>query len=102
MPAVPIATNAQVSRASSPVLVTTIVPPCTAAVPSYGPNCAAKTPDEIVAASHTPTMAALVLKDGSILQGHSFGAETKSISGECVFQTGTFLSFLPIPRLDLC
>lgn len=34
------------------------------------------------------TMAALVLKDGTSFQGVSFGAETKSISGECVFQTG--------------
>jgi carbamoyl-phosphate synthase/aspartate carbamoyltransferase len=34
------------------------------------------------------TMATLVLKDGSSYQGVSFGAETGSISGECVFQTG--------------
>lgn len=33
------------------------------------------------------TTAALVLKDGTSFQGISFGAE-KSISGECVFQTG--------------
>ncbi|KAJ2375170.1 Carbamoyl-phosphate synthase, partial [Coemansia sp. RSA 2607] len=89
MSAVPIATNVQESRAPSPVLSTTIIPPCTAAVASYGPNGAAKTPEEIAAACHTPTTtAALVLKDGTILQGHSFGAEIKSISGECVFQTG--------------
>jgi hypothetical protein len=30
------------------------------------------------------------LKDGTIYSGQSFGAH-KSISGECVFQTGTFL-----------
>ncbi|KAF9195090.1 hypothetical protein BGZ50_005155 [Haplosporangium sp. Z 11] len=34
------------------------------------------------------TVAALVLQDGSSYQGISFGAETKSIAGECVFQTG--------------
>ncbi|KAI9271295.1 hypothetical protein BY458DRAFT_586549 [Sporodiniella umbellata] len=34
-----------------------------------------------------PTTAAFVLKDGTSFQGISFGAE-KSISGECVFQTG--------------
>lgn len=34
------------------------------------------------------TTAALVLQDGSSYQGISFGAEGKSISGECVFQTG--------------
>ncbi|KAG2214382.1 hypothetical protein INT47_000938 [Mucor saturninus] len=34
------------------------------------------------------TTAALVLQDGSCYQGISFGFEKKSISGECVFQTG--------------
>ena len=34
------------------------------------------------------TTAAFVLKDGTSFQGISFGSETKSISGECVFQTG--------------
>ncbi|KAG0014537.1 hypothetical protein BGZ82_001724, partial [Podila clonocystis] len=34
------------------------------------------------------TVATLVLQDGSSFQGISFGAETQSISGECVFQTG--------------
>ncbi|KAG0224789.1 hypothetical protein BGW41_004962, partial [Actinomortierella wolfii] len=34
------------------------------------------------------TVATLVLQDGSAYQGYSFGAETESISGECVFQTG--------------
>ncbi|KAK9694908.1 Carbamoyl-phosphate synthase, partial [Basidiobolus ranarum] len=33
-------------------------------------------------------IATLFLKDGSSFQGISFGAETHSISGECVFQTG--------------
>lgn len=36
------------------------------------------------------TTATLVLKDGSSYQGISFGSEEKSISGECVFQTGNF------------
>ncbi|KAI1305399.1 Carbamoyl-phosphate synthase, partial [Mortierella claussenii] len=34
------------------------------------------------------TVATLVLQDGSSYQGISFGAEVKSIAGECVFQTG--------------
>ncbi|GAA5810447.1 dihydroorotate dehydrogenase [Mucor flavus] len=34
------------------------------------------------------TTAAFVLKDGTSFQGISFGSESKSISGECVFQTG--------------
>ncbi|KAI9358835.1 hypothetical protein BD770DRAFT_69743 [Pilaira anomala] len=34
------------------------------------------------------TTATLLLKDGSSYQGISFGSEKKSISGECVFQTG--------------
>ncbi|KAF9431575.1 hypothetical protein BGZ76_000134, partial [Entomortierella beljakovae] len=34
------------------------------------------------------TVATLVLQDGTSYQGISFGAETKSIAGECVFQTG--------------
>ncbi|KAL1919958.1 uncharacterized protein VTP21DRAFT_1890 [Calcarisporiella thermophila] len=39
-------------------------------------------------ASQEPVIATLVLKDGSSYQGISFGAETKSVAGECVFQTG--------------
>ncbi|KAI9311038.1 hypothetical protein BX666DRAFT_1096272 [Dichotomocladium elegans] len=34
------------------------------------------------------TTASLVLQDGTTFEGVSFGAEGKSISGECVFQTG--------------
>ncbi|KAG0290814.1 hypothetical protein BGZ98_003278, partial [Dissophora globulifera] len=34
------------------------------------------------------TVATLVLQDGTAYQGISFGGETKSIAGECVFQTG--------------
>ncbi|KAJ2582452.1 Carbamoyl-phosphate synthase, partial [Coemansia sp. RSA 1797] len=89
MTTAPIATNVQESRAPSPVSTVTIVPPCTAAVHTFGPGCKAKTPEEIEAAGiKEPTQAALVLKDGAVLQGHSFGAEIKSVSGECVFQTG--------------
>jgi carbamoyl-phosphate synthase/aspartate carbamoyltransferase len=39
------------------------------------------------------TTATLVLQDGSSYQGISFGSEEKSISGECVFQTGKFFFF---------
>jgi carbamoyl-phosphate synthase/aspartate carbamoyltransferase len=34
--------------------------------------------------------AVLQLADGSIFSGISFGAEDKSVAGECVFQTGEF------------
>lgn len=34
------------------------------------------------------TMATLLLQDGTSFQGVSFGSESASISGECVFQTG--------------
>lgn len=34
------------------------------------------------------TTAAFVLQDGTSYQGISFGSQSKSISGECVFQTG--------------
>lgn len=33
---------------------------------------------------------ALELEDGSVNFGYAFGAKGKSISGECVFQTGLF------------
>ncbi len=36
--------------------------------------------------------ARLILQDGSVFEGESFGAE-KSTSGECVFQTGKNLQF---------
>jgi carbamoyl-phosphate synthase/aspartate carbamoyltransferase len=35
----------------------------------------------------------LELADGLALSGHSFGAEGKSIAGECVFQTGQSIFF---------
>lgn len=34
--------------------------------------------------------AVLEFSDGSIFRGISFGAEGKSVAGECVFQTGQF------------
>jgi len=40
--------------------------------------------------SETTTIATLVLKDGTAYHGYSFGAETHSIAGECVFQTGKY------------
>ncbi|RKO86636.1 carbamoyl-phosphate synthase L chain, ATP binding domain-containing protein [Blyttiomyces helicus] len=35
-----------------------------------------------------PVVATLLLNDGTAFQGFSFGAETASVAGECVFQTG--------------
>ena len=40
------------------------------------------------AASDSDVDAVLELSDGSAYRGISFGAEGKSIAGECVFQTG--------------
>ena len=37
--------------------------------------------------------AVLELADGTAFKGISFGAEGKSVGGECVFQTGTQFSF---------
>lgn len=39
--------------------------------------------------------AVLELSDGSAFQGSSFGAPDKSVSGECVFQTGEHIFSLP-------
>ena len=42
----------------------------------------------------TFTDAVLELSDGTAFRGISFGAENKSVAGECVFQTGTdFITF---------
>jgi hypothetical protein len=53
----------------------------------------------------TLTDAVLELADGTAFRGFSFGAEGKSIAGECVFQTGEFrfvrLS-LASPELNSC
>ena len=41
-----------------------------------------------------PLQAVLELADGSAFRGTSFGAEGKSVSGECVFQTGEHCTFV--------
>ncbi|KAJ3153260.1 hypothetical protein HDU89_000891 [Geranomyces variabilis] len=40
------------------------------------------------AETNQPTLATLLLKDGTAFQGYSFGAQSASVAGECVFQTG--------------
>jgi hypothetical protein len=47
------------------------------------------------------TDAVLELTDGTACRGFSFGAEAKSIAGECVFQTGTCKLILPMHASDL-
>ena len=42
----------------------------------------------------THVEAVLELGDGSTYRGTSFGAEGKSIAGECVFQTGELHTFV--------
>jgi hypothetical protein len=49
-----------------------------------------------------PPNACLVLSDGTALQGISFGAAGRSVSGECVFQTGASLSFSLFPPTAAC
>lgn len=50
--------------------------------------------------------AVLELSDGSAYRGISFGAEGKSIAGECVFQTGkeipSVLFFIFFPKTNHC
>ncbi|OLY78464.1 Protein pyrABCN [Smittium mucronatum] len=58
-----------------------IVPP----VDFIGPNRAARELEELGASSHVKST--LLLEDGSMFVGYSFGAETKSVSGELVFST---------------
>lgn len=55
-----------------------------AAAPAFRPVVAVEDYTDV-------TTGALLLQDGTVFQGVSFGAEGKSISGECVFQTGTVL-----------
>ncbi|KAJ3011442.1 hypothetical protein HKX48_006837 [Thoreauomyces humboldtii] len=61
-------------------------------VPNTSKGSAVATPSAPVTCapigSPDPTIATLVLADGTAYQGYSFGAEKQSIAGECVFQTG--------------
>ncbi|KIY73951.1 carbamoyl-phosphate synth [Cylindrobasidium torrendii FP15055 ss-10] len=56
-------------------------------LPRTASTVAVPTP-QAMAASKTADDAVLELGDGSAFRGVSFGAENKSIAGECVFQTG--------------
>src|SRR5689334_9222394 len=68
----------------------TIVPPCTPYFISQGSDKPARdSVPELDTAAAPPATATLVLQNSTYFQGYSFGAEGKSISGECVFQTGT-------------
>ncbi|PVU85050.1 hypothetical protein BB560_007174 [Smittium megazygosporum] len=60
--------------------------PCVAPVQSIGFSSGPRQAKEI--SNHSPKILTLVLEDGSMYCGYSFGAESKSISGEVVFQTG--------------
>ncbi|KAJ1919393.1 Carbamoyl-phosphate synthase [Mycoemilia scoparia] len=65
----------------------TVIPPCTPFFVPQGPNGGVRdTVPELM--QEQPPLATLALKNGTCLQGYSFGAEGKDISGECVFQTG--------------
>ena len=64
-------------------------------VPSRAPSPAPPVTLAPVGHEHAPRMV-LELADKTELQGISFGAEGKSVSGECVFQTGMVLSLIHI------
>ncbi|KIJ53375.1 hypothetical protein M422DRAFT_25753 [Sphaerobolus stellatus SS14] len=71
--------------ASAPVAVpngTAALSPLPAAPVTAAPAVDAKIP------LSPPLEAVLELEDGTAFRGRSFGAEGKSVSGECVFQTG--------------
>ncbi|KAJ1674968.1 Carbamoyl-phosphate synthase, partial [Spiromyces aspiralis] len=65
----------------------TAYPPCTPYFVPQGSKAEARdsAPELEV---EQPSTATLVLQNGLCLQGYSFGAEGRNISGECVFQTG--------------
>lgn len=64
-----------------------LISPSAAAAP-LSPSSIPQRPVTAVEDYQHVQTATLVLEDGSSFQGISFGAEGKSISGECVFQTG--------------
>ena len=76
---------------SNPALKHTVVRPVLARSASSYPNGFPASP--IAASSvqdeNTLVDAVLELADGTAFRGVSFGAEGKSVAGECVFQTGT-------------
>ncbi|KAI7906607.1 uncharacterized protein BX663DRAFT_548768 [Cokeromyces recurvatus] len=77
--------------AANPLLNAHITAPAANATPISRSPRSPNAPTRPAAALEDPknvTTAAFVLKDGTSFQGISFGSETKSISGECVFQTG--------------
>jgi carbamoyl-phosphate synthase/aspartate carbamoyltransferase len=87
---VPPATSAPIIN---PILGAHITAPAANATPISRSPRSPTDPHRPAAALEDPkdvTTAAFVLKDGTSFQGISFGSETKSISGECVFQTGKF------------
>lgn len=61
----------------------------------HDPICFPSSFTETGAAQNEAKMV-LELADGTAFQGFSFGAQGKSISGECVFQTGEFTCTQPV------
>ena len=54
---------------------------------------------QVHGAATSSVEAVLELSDGSSFRGISFGAERKSVAGECVFQTGQSSSEASVPIL---
>ncbi|KAH9942638.1 carbamoyl-phosphate synthase [Amylocystis lapponica] len=71
---------------SNPTLKTDVVRPILARSASNYPNGVPAPP--ITLHDEHATEAVVELSDGTAFRGISFGAEGKSVSGECVFQTG--------------
>lgn len=80
-----VAAPAPVNPFGAPVAPSTCLPPKQLEALFPGPESKAT-------ASINDGRMLLELTDGSAYEGYSFGAE-KSISGECVFQTGEFALF---------
>ncbi|OMH85528.1 Protein pyrABCN [Zancudomyces culisetae] len=74
------------SGRTSPDGFSTAFRPCAAPQQSFSATAGVRSQEELSA--YEPTMAALVLEDGSVYLGYSFGSQKASVSGELVFQTG--------------
>ncbi len=79
---------------SNPAHKTNVVRPVIARSASNYPNGYPEAPIAVTLAQDEVQLkdAVLELADGTAFRGISFGAEGKSVAGECVFQTGARFS----------
>lgn len=74
---------------SNPVTKTNVVRPVLARSNTNHPNGFLPSPIAATSDENQTQDAVLELADGTAFRGFSFGAEGKSVAGECVFQTGS-------------